>query len=400
MPPSSIPPSAGRPVGERAGTPRRRLRRAARRLARRVDLGRLTRRGADAPLGLRTAKTTLAAVISWELALLLPGSQPPVLAPLTALLVTQLTLVRTITGSLQRVASVTAGVLLALAVADLLGLHWWSVGLVIFLSLAVGQVLKLGSHRIEMAVSALLVMTLGGTAGIARTRVLETLIGAGVGVLVNALLVPPVYVRPAGEAIHGLAGDMAKVLTGAAADLAEGWSGEDAYERLLEARQLDGEVGETREAISRAEDSLRLNPRRRLVGDPSDELRDGMSTLEHSGILVRGIMRSLVDLDTATGGRGPDPALATALRELLEELAEAVRTFGEHIAASVPGPEANQAPLLRALARARAGRDHLARAMTAGPRDPETWPVHGHLLANVDRLLSELDPKGQTWPGR
>jgi hypothetical protein len=390
-------------VGERAGSPRRRLRRSARRLARRVDLGRLTRRGADAPLGLRTAKTTLAAVISWELALLLPGSQPPVLAPLTALLVTQLTLVKTITGSLQRVASVTAGVLLALAAADLLGLHWWSVGLVIFVSLAVGQVLRLGSHRIEMAVSALLVMTLGGTAGIARTRVLETLIGAGVGVLVNALLVPPVYVRPAGEAIHGLAGDMAKVLKGAAADLvlgsAEGWSGEDAYERLLEARRLDGEVGEVREAISRAEDSLRLNPRRRLVGDPSDELREGMSTLEHSGILVRGIMRSLVDLDTATGGRGPDPALAAALHELLEELAEAVRTFGEHIAASVPGPEANQAPLLRALARARAGRDHLARTMTAGPRDPATWPVHGHLLANVDRLLSELDPEGQTWPG-
>ena len=388
-------------MGERAGSPRRRLRRAARRLARRVDLGRLTRRGDDAPLGLRTAKTTLAAVISWELARLLPGSQPPVLAPLTALLVTQLTLVKTITGSLQRVASVTAGVLLALAAADLLGLHWWSVGLVIFVSLAVGQVLKLGSHRIEMAVSALLVMTLGGTPGVARTRVLETLIGAGVGVLVNAVLVPPVYIRPASEAIYGLADDMARVLEGAAADLAEGWSGEDAYERLREARELDGEVGEAREAISQAEDSLRLNPRGRLVvGDPSDELREGMSTLEHSVILVRGLMRSLVDLDTATGGGGPDPALAAAVRELLEELAVAVRTFGEHVAASVPGPEANQAPLLRALARARAGRDRLARAMTAGRRaDPEVWPVHGHLLANADRLLSELDPEGQTWPG-
>ena len=386
-------------MGERAGPPRRRLRRSARRLARRVDLARLTRRGDDAPLGLRTAKTTLAAVISWELARLLPGSQPPVLAPLTALLVTQLTLVKTITGSLQRVASVAAGVLLALAAAGLLGLHWWSVGLVIFVSLAVGQVLKLGAHRIELAVSALLVMTLGGTPGVARTRVLETLIGAGVGVLVNAVA-PPVYIRPAGEAIHALAGDMARVLEGAAADLAEGWAGEDAYERLREARELDGEVGEAREAISRAEDSLRLNPRRRLVGDPSDELREGMSTLEHSIILVRGIMRSLVDLDTVTGGRGPDPPAAAAIRELLEELAVAVRTFGEHVAASVPGPEANQAPLLRALARARAGRDHLATTMATGPRaDPGIWPVHGHLLANVDRLLSELDPEGQTWPG-
>jgi hypothetical protein len=285
-------------------------------------------------------------------------------------------------------------------VADLLGLHWWSVGLVIFVSLAIGQVLKLGSHRVEVPVSALLVLTLGGTAGVARTRVLETLIGAGVGVLVNAVLVPPVYIQPAGEAIYQLADDMARVLEGAAADLAEGWSGEDAYERLLEARELDGEVGEAREAVGQAEDSLRLNPRRRLVGDPSDELREGMTSLEHSVILIRGLCRSLVELDTVTGGRGPDPALQAALGRVLSQVADAVRTFGQHVAASVPGPPANQAPLQRALARARAARDQLAKEMAAGPGDaPRAWQVHGHVLANVDRLLSEIDPEGQTWPG-
>jgi hypothetical protein len=387
--------------GDRAGSLRRRLRRSVRRLARRADLRRLTRlRGDGSPLGLRTAKTTLAAVISWELALRLPGSQPPVLAPLTALLVTQVTLVKTITGSFQRVASVTAGVLLALGVADLLGLHWWSVGLVIFVSLAIGQVLKLGSHRIEVPISALLVLTLGGTPGVARTRMLETLIGAGVGVVVNAVLVPPVYIRPAGEAIYELADDMAQVLEGAAADLTEGWSGEDAYERLLEARELDREAGEAREAVGQAEDSLRLNPRRRLVGDPLDELREGMTSLEHSVILIRGLCRSLVELDTVTGGHGPDPAMRAALARLLVELADAVRTFGQQVAASVPGPPANQAPLQRALARARAARDQLAKEMAAGPAGaPRAWQVHGHLLANVDRLLSELDPEGQTWPG-
>ena len=339
-------------------------------------------------------------MISWELALRLPGPQPPVLAPLTAMLVTQVTLVQTITGSFQRVASVTAGVLLALGVADLLGLHWWSIGLVIFVSLLLGQVLKLGSHRMEVPISALLVLTLGGTPGVARTRVLETLIGAGVGVVVNAVLVPPVYLRPAGEAAYELADDMARVLEGAAADLAEGWSGEDAYERLQEARELDREVGETREAVRQAEDSLRLNPRRRLVGDPSDELQAAMTTLEHSAILVRGLCRSLVGLDTHTGGRGPDPALRAAIGHLLGEVADAVRTFGQHVAASIPGPPANQAPLHRALARARAGRDDLAKAMASGPREePGAWQVYGHLLANVDRLLSELDPEGQTWPG-
>jgi hypothetical protein len=387
--------------GERAGALRRRLRRSARRLARRVDLGRLGRwREEGAPVGVGTAKTTLAAVLSWELALRLPGTAPPVLAPLTALLVTQLTLVKTITGSLQRVASVTAGVLLALVVAALLGLHWWSIGLVIFASLAVGQVLRLGPHRIEVPISALLVLTLGGTPGVARTRLLETLIGAGVGVAVNAVLVPPVYVRPAGEAIYELAQEMARLLEGAAADLAEGWSGEDAYERLQEARELDGRAGEAREAVVRAEDSLRLNPRRRLVGDPSEELRARLTALEHSVILLRGICRSLVDLDTVTDGRGPDPDLRAAVERLLAQLADTLRSYGELVAASVPGPPANQAPLLRALGRARAARDGLAAAMAAGPRSQaEAWQVHGHLLANVDRLLAELDPEATTWPG-
>ena len=387
--------------GERVGSLRRRLRRSGRRLLRRVDLGRLaSRRGDGSPLGLQAAKSALAALLSWELTQRLPGRQPPLLAPLTALLVIQVTLVKTITGSLQRVASVVAGVLLALAVADLVGLHWWSVGLVVFVSLAIGELLRLGQHRLEVPITALLVMTLGGTPGVARTRLLETLIGAGVGVAVNAVLVPPVYVQPAGEAIYGLAGAMARVLEGAADGLTEGWSGEEAYERLQEGRQLDGEVGRAREVIGRAEDSLRLNPRRRLLGDPSDELREGMTTMEHSVILVRGICRSLVDLDTVSGGRGPDPALTAALVRLLREVAGAVRSFGERVVASVPGPPANQAPLLRALARARAARDEVAAAMAAGPRaEPGAWQVHGHLLANVDRLLSELDPEGQTWPG-
>jgi hypothetical protein len=376
------------------------LGRAARRVARRVDLSPLTEwRGRGVPPGLRTAKTTLAAVISWELARRLPGESLPVLAPLTALLVTQLTVVETVTGSLQRVGSVVVGVLLAVLLADLLGLQWWSVGLVIFASLAVAQILRLGMHRIEVPISALLVLAVGGQPGAARTRVLETLIGAAVGVVVNVVVAPPVYVQPAGEAIAELAEAMARLLGDAGRELARGWSGEDAYDRLRQARELDGPVARARRALGRAEDSLRLNPRRRRVGDPSSDLRAALTSLEHSAILVRGLFRSLVDLDTVTGGTGPPPRLRAALAGLLEETAGAVRAFGELVSANLPGPPANEAPLRKALGRARASRATLAAAMAAGPGgDPDAWQVHGHLLANVDRLLGELDPEGQTWP--
>src|SRR5512132_2680450 len=73
-----------------------------------------TYRGRGAPPGWRTAKTTLAAVLAYELARLLLGDQvPPLLAPLTALLVAQLTVFGTVRSALQQVGSVVIGVLVA-----------------------------------------------------------------------------------------------------------------------------------------------------------------------------------------------------------------------------------------------------------------------------------------------
>jgi hypothetical protein len=338
------------------------LRRAVRRVSRRVDLSPLTEwRGRGTPPGLRTAKTTLAAVISWELARRLTGSEAPVLAPLTALLVTQLTVVETVTEGLQRVGSVVVGVLLAVGLASLLGLQWWSIGLVVFASLAVGQVLRLGASRLEVPISALLVLVVGGQSGVARARVLETLIGAAVGVAVNVVVAPPVYVQSAGEAIFELAEAMARLLRDGGAELAAGWSGEEAYDRLQRARELDRPLGRARSALGRAEDSLRLNPRRRRVGDPSGDLRSALSALEHATILVRGLCRSLLDLDT--GGRGPDPALRAALGDLLTQTGDAVRAFGELAAANLPGLRANEAPL----GVARQGRRRNGRRSSRGP---------------------------------
>jgi uncharacterized membrane protein YgaE (UPF0421/DUF939 family) len=81
--------------------------------------------------GLRTAKTTLAAVLAYLIAELLHTSEQPVLASLTALLVVQLTLYSTLRHGIDRVLSVVAGVLVAYGVASLTGLPggasaWWS----------------------------------------------------------------------------------------------------------------------------------------------------------------------------------------------------------------------------------------------------------------------------------
>lgn len=144
--------------------------------------------------GLRTAKTTLAAVLSFVLARQLGTSPAPVLAPLTALLVVQLTMYETGASGLQRVASVVVGVLIAVGVASYVGLTWWSLGAVVAASLIIGPLPRLGARLLEVPISAMLVLAVGGAECAALDRVYETLIRAGVGVAVNLVIAAPLYV--------------------------------------------------------------------------------------------------------------------------------------------------------------------------------------------------------------
>jgi uncharacterized membrane protein YgaE (UPF0421/DUF939 family) len=90
-----------------------------------------------------------------------------------------------------------AGVLIAVGVASYVGLTWWSLGAVVAASLIIGRLLRLGAHLLEVPISAMLVLAVGGAEGAALDRVYETLIGAGVGVAVNVVIAAPLYVQPA-----------------------------------------------------------------------------------------------------------------------------------------------------------------------------------------------------------
>jgi hypothetical protein len=233
----------------------------------------------------------------------------------------------------------------------------------------------------------------GQTEEAALSRVLETLIGAGTGVAVNALLGPSVYVQPAGNAIGDLAKDLADLLRTMGEELTEHWSGEQARSWVRRTQELDGPQRAAEAALARGEASLRLNPRgRRLLG-ATPSLRAGLAALEHSAVDVRAISRDLADLAEALEERGqPEPEVLVALGRLLVELGEAVAAFGELVAPDVAGPPREVAELRIALEIARTHRDVLAELMLVDARDdPGLWHIQGSLLADVDRLLRELD---------
>src|SRR5215469_6474413 len=98
-------------------------------------------------------RLTGAAILAYLAALLLTGSDRPVLAPLTALLVVQASLFQTIRSAIRRVSAVTIGVLLAVILSAYIPFSWWMLGLLIAGSLALGMILRLGEEILEVPIS-------------------------------------------------------------------------------------------------------------------------------------------------------------------------------------------------------------------------------------------------------
>ena len=212
------------------------------------------------------------------------------LAPLTALLVIQVSLTHTLRSAARRVLSVVTGVLVAIGLSAVVGFTWWSLGLVIVAALAVGLILRLGDDLLEVPISAMLILSAVGSTSAASSRIVETLIGAAAG-LAGGLLFAPVRLQPAEEAIDDLSARLAGLLRQTAADISDGADPGRSAERLAQARTLGGEVQRVEIALTDSEESLRLNPRARILPQAAIPLRTGLETLEHVAMTVRTFTR-------------------------------------------------------------------------------------------------------------
>lgn len=346
------------------------------------------------PAVTQTVRSTAAATISYVVALQLSSEAAPLTAPLTALLVVQVTLYSTLTTGIRRVNSVVVGVIIAIAFSALVGLTWWSLGLIILASLVVGRFVRVDEFVPEVAISAMLVLGVTQVTDTAWDRVLETLIGAVVGLTFNTVLVPPVWVGTAGESIEDLARRMRRLMLGIGEGLTSPVPVDRAAARLYEARRLDNDVADVDAALRQAEDSLRLNPRVKEGVLHRIVLRTGLDTLEICAVVLRVLARTLTDLARERRGTELFPKdVALALEDLLARVADTLVSFAvlvsTHVSADADAAEERLAGELRA---ARAVRDHAAELLLqVVQRDPREWQLYGALLAEVDRILDELD---------
>lgn len=367
----------------------------------------VARRGHVRLRGVRTIKSTVACVAAYAAALPLSDNPRPVLAPLTALLVVQLTLYDTLRRGLRRVLSVVAGVLVAGVLSEFVPLTWWSLGIAVAVSLVIGRLMRLGDEIAEVPISAMLVLAVGGSDTVAEGRVAETVIGAVVGFLVGAAVAPPLYVRPASDAVRDVAGGVAEVMRRIAAEVRGEYTVEQADDWLAAARSLGGDVLRADRSLGTAEASLRYNPRARSRPHAASSLRSGLDAIERASVSLRGVCRALVDLVRAPGEErvyGGD--VREALSALLTDVADAVEAYGELVGSEVVGPGPEDQRLREALADAWADRHRLAGLLRHDDRIArDEWPLHGALTTHIDQLLRDVDSEARaelrrSWPTR
>ncbi|MFJ1646515.1 aromatic acid exporter family protein [Streptomyces sp. NPDC088258] len=353
----------------------------------------LVRRGRE-PAVAQALRSTAAATIAYVVARHLSAEAAPLTAPLTALLVVQVTLYSTLTTGIRRVNAVVAGVLVASGFSVLVGLTWWSLGLIILASLVVGRIVRVNEFVPEVAISAMLVLGVTRVASTAWDRVLETLIGAVVGLVFNLLFAAPVWVRTAGESVEDLSRRMRQLLLRIGEGLTAPLTVERAASRLHEARRLDHDISEVDAALRRAEDSVRLNPRVKEGLLHRVVLRTGLDTLEICTVVLRVLARTLTDL-AKERTREPlfTPEVGAALEDLLARVADAVVSFAVLVTTETSeSAETAEGRLAGDLESARASREQLAELLLEGVRrHPLHWQLHGAVLTEIDRILDELD---------
>ncbi|MGW0880086.1 FUSC family protein [Streptomyces sp. NPDC002671] len=363
-----------------------------------AELRRLVGRRRE-PVVVQTLRSAAAATIAYVIALRLSPEPAPLTAPLTALLVVQVTFYATLTNGIRRVNSVVAGVLVAIAFSLLVGLTWWSLALLIVASLAVGHLVRVDEYVAEVAISAMLVLGVTTVGFTAWARIVETLIGAVVGMACNLLLPPPVWVDEAGRSIEDLARRVRRLMLRMGEEAAGGIPWQRAAERLHEARRLDHDIVRVDASLRQAEDSLRLNPRVKEGLLHRVVLRTGLDTLEICTVVLRVLARSFTDLAKARGSVELfPPRIGATVEQLLSELGDAVVSFAVLVTTHLSeNAESAEARLTAELHTAAGTRDRLAQLLEEEVRQGgENWQLMGAVLTEVNRIIDELNTEHRT----
>ena len=348
------------------------------------------------PTMVNVIRLTTAAVVAYLLTLALTSGAIDLTGPLTALLVMQASAFSTLKMGAVRVGAVLAGVLVATSVSIWIGLTWWSLAAVIAASLILAKVFRLGEQAIEAPISAMLILGVTDPNVAAEIRVLNTLIGAGVGIAFNLIYPPALPTRRASRAIIDAADATAAPLDAASEALAMGPINRDQVQDWLDRAHAGGlRLKSATETVASLKDSRRLNPRALGTTDIEPVLASGLRTLESCLLAIRALFTVLLN-ELPTEDRPDDPygeELRAAFAVVLHDSADCIRAFGSLVLAEVEEREEEaERSLDESLEILRETQTVLTELMTVNFQDNKSsWLLRGSILAAVEHVVDQLN---------
>lgn len=298
---------------------------------------------ANQPRVLLSVKTALAAVLAWYLAPFIPFAedQYSYYAPLGALVTMHPTIARSTKVGAQVLAGLALGI--GLALCGVLASRFGAPGglvlaIVIGVAVLLGGIRLLGAGQDWVALAALFVLLAAGSdrETFSVSYLVTVAFGVVVGIVVNLLVLPPLYLRRAGERLSVLRDAITAVLENAAEAVRHG---------RIEPGRFDDELallGSTRAAVTsdveEADESARVNPRRRRHRDEKDENSRRLAALERTAFLTRELVDLLPDLDQLSdapvveGGAPSD--VRDTLADAMQRVADVVATPLGHATAA------------------------------------------------------------------
>jgi uncharacterized membrane protein YccC len=235
---------------------------------------RLDRAARSAPQRLRgriipVLQTATAAVGAWYLAELLLSNERPAFASIAAVIALGATFGQRRNRAVQLVGGVVVGISIAALIVSLIGSGPPQIGLMVILAMSASILLGGGELLVaESAVSAILLVVIApaDSDGFELSRILEAVIGGGVGLLVASLFFPPDPRLLVDRATQSIFAGLGRTLQRIAGALREG-DAAAASRAFDDAGGIDGDVVQAHEALATARETARFAPPRRGARD-------------------------------------------------------------------------------------------------------------------------------------
>ncbi len=342
----------------------------------------LSRQSTQADL-LQILKAVTAAMVAWLLAVNVFQLQTPFLAPWTALVTVHATIHRSLNRGLQIVVATLIGVFLAYLVPLALGMGVVTLGVTMLLGLLLSRIAFIRDEGVIVATTALFVLTSSWQVQerMLTDRVLDTLTGVAIGVIVNILIVPPLNTEMAEQYVDSVDRGLGRLLQDMAEDARRPWTADDSEVWVDRTRTLDDDLENAWGLVREAKESVRWNPRRHIsrkaIPDPAQyelnlvRLEEGIAQTRSMVRLIHESVRDAVEWDPFFRDRWVD---------LLDEVGKRIEDPGADLEALVDDVQ------------------DFAREM-AERRVPDLmWPVYGTLvsaLLNIIRVVGNEATSGE-----